>query len=200
MLWTELNYDHQNDEISRRGWTDTARNALADDPVLFATGGIGKAFQVIYARLNSDRLLLTAERPVISKLLEDHPYTLFVFSNQEQTDWHFVNVKYDETEDPKRRRLFRRITISPHEKLRTASERIAMLDLASIGPDLEELSPLAIQDGHDKAFNVEAVTKQFFEDYKSVFHDLQDDLAGQTADRRWAHDYALQFLNRCMFL
>ena len=200
LFWAELNYDRQNDGLSRGNWTETAKNALADDPVLFATGGTGEAFQVIYARLNSDRLLLTAERPVISKLLEDHPYTLFVFSNQEQTDWHFVNVKYDETEDPKKRRLFRRITISPHEKLRTASERIAMLDLASIGPDLEELSPLAIQDGHDKAFNVEAVTKQFFEDYKSVFHDLQDDLAGQTADHRWAHDYALQFLNRCMFL
>ena len=65
----------------------------------FATGGTDNAFEVIYARLNSDRLLLTAERPVISKLLEDHPYTLFVFSNQEQTDWHFVNVKYD-TDDP----------------------------------------------------------------------------------------------------
>ena len=200
LFWTELNYDRQNDGLSRGNWTETAKNALADDPVLFATGGPGDDFHVIYARLNSDRLLLTAERPVISKLLEDHPYTLFVFSNREQTDWHFVNVKYDETEDPKRRRLFRRITISPHEKLRTASERIAMLDLASIGPDLEELSPLAIQDGHDKAFNVEAVTKQFFEDYKSVFHDLQDDLADQTADHRWAHDYALQFLNRCMFL
>ena len=56
-------------------------------------------FHVIYARLNADRLLLTAERPVISRLLQDHPYTLFVFSNQEQTDWHFVNVKYD-TDDP----------------------------------------------------------------------------------------------------
>ena len=75
-----------------------------------------------------------------------------------------------------------------------------MLDLASINPDLEELSLLAIQTGHEEAFNVEAVTKQFFEDYQSVFHDLQDDLTRQTADRRWAHDYALQFLNRCMFL
>ena len=75
-----------------------------------------------------------------------------------------------------------------------------MLDLEFINPNLEELSPLAIQGGHDKAFNVEAVTKQFFEDYKSVFHDLQDDLTSQTADHRWAHDYALQFLNRCMFL
>ena len=62
------------------------------------------------------------------------------------------------------------------------------------------MSPLTIQQRHEAAFNVEAVTKQFFENYQSVFHDLQDDLTGQTADRRWAHDYALQFLNRCMFL
>ena len=200
LFWTELNYDRQNEGISYQNWTDTSKNALAEDPVLFATGGIGAAFQVIYARLNSDRLLLTAERPVISKLLEDHPYALFVFSNREQTDWHFVNVKYD-TGDAERRRLFRRITISPYEKLRTASERIAMLDLESINsPNLEELSPLAIQKCHEEAFNVEAVTKQFFEEYKSVFHDLQEDLTGQTEDHRWAHDYALQFLNRCMFL
>ena len=137
------------------------RRAAADD-----------AFHVIYARLNADRLLLTAERPVISRLLQDHPYTLFVFSNREQTDWHFVNVKYDTDDAMRDARLFRRITISPHEKLRTASERIAMLDLAAIdAPDSEALSPLAIQTGHEKAFDVEAVTEEFFEDYKSVFHD-----------------------------
>ena len=199
LFWTELNYDRQNEGIPRGDWTDTARNALADDPVLFATGGPEEDFHVIYARLNSDRLLLTLERPVISRLLQNHPYTLFIFSNREQTDWHFVNVKYD-TDDANRRRLFRRITISPYEKLRTASERIAMLDLEFIDPNLEELSPLAIQTGHEKAFDVEAVTEQFFEDYQSVFYDLQADLADQTEDRRWAHDYALQFLNRCMFL
>ena len=199
LFWTELNYDHKNDGIPRGDWTETAKNALAEDPVLFATGGIDDAFHVIYARLTSDRLLLTAERPVISKLLQDHPYTLFIFSNREQTDWHFVNVKYD-TADSEKRRLFRRITISPYEKLRTASERIAMLDLAAISPDMEGLSPLAIQTCHEEAFDVEAVTKQFFEDYQSVFHDLQDDLTNQTTNRRWAHDYALQFLNRCMFL
>ena len=200
LFWTELNYDRQNDRLSRGDWTDTAKNALAEDPVLFATGGIDNAFHVIYARLNADRLLLTAERPVISRLLQDHPYTLFVFSNRDQTDWHFVNVKYD-TEDAKKRRLFRRITISPHEKLRTASERIGMLDLESINvPDPEALSPLDIQARHEAAFNVEAVTEEFFKDYQSVFHTLQDDLTNQTGDRRWAHDYALQFLNRCMFL
>ncbi len=200
LFWTELNYDRKNEGISYQNWTDTAKNALAEEPTLLATGGIDDAFHVIYARLNADRLLLTAERPVISKLLQDHPYTLFVFSNREQTDWHFVNVKYD-TEDSKKRRLFRRITISPYEKLRTASERIAMLDLASIDtPDLEALSPLDIQTRHEDAFDVEAVTKRFFEDYKAVFQTLQEDLASQIRDDRWAHDYALQFLNRCMFL
>ena len=200
LFWTELNYDRYNDGIPRGDWTDTAKNALAEDPVLFATGGTDDAFHIIYARLNSDRLLLTAERPVIARLLQDHPYTLFVFSNQEQTDWHFVNVKYD-TEDAKKRRLFRRITISPHEKLRTASERIAMLDLESIDvPDPEALSPLDIQTRHEAAFDVEAVTEEFFKDYQSVFYDLQADLTNQTENRRWAHDYALQFLNRCMFL
>ena len=45
-----------------------------------------------------------------------------------------------------------------------------MLDLASISSDIdEELSPLAIQTGHEKAFDVEAVTKQFFEDYQIRF-------------------------------
>ena len=129
LFWTELNYDRRNHGIPRGDWGDTARNALVEDPLLFATAGIDDAFHVIYARLNADRLLLTLERPVISRLLQGHPYTLFVFSNREQTDWHFVNVKYD-TEDSKKRRLFRRITIGPHEKLRTASERITMLDLA----------------------------------------------------------------------
>ena len=199
LLWSELNYDRQTDPISRRDWTDTARNALANDPILLASGGTDAAFQVIYSHLNSDRLLLTAERPIISRLLGDHPYALFIFSNNEQSHWHFVNVKYD-THDPKKRRLFRRITISPYEKVRTASERIAMLDLESISPLLETIPPLEIQTRHEEAFDVEAVTKRFFEDYKSVFHILQDDLAVQTKDRWWAHDFALQFLNRCMFL
>ncbi len=194
LFWTELNYDHRNIPLSYQGG-----DALANDPILLATGGTDGAFHIIYTHLNSDRLLLTTERPIISRLLGDHPYALFIFSNNEQSHWHFVNVKYD-TDDPKKRRLFRRITISPYEKLRTASERIAMLDLARISPLLATIPPLEIQTSHEKSFDVEAVTNQFFKDYKSVFQNLQHDLAAQTEDRRWAHDFALQFLNRCMFL
>ena len=67
--------------------------------------------------------------------------------------------------------------------------------------DAESLdSPLEIQSRHDKAFDVEAVANEFFKGYQSVFQRLQDDLTNRTNDQQWAHDYALQFLNRCMFL
>jgi hypothetical protein len=121
LLWTELNYDRANRPLSRKGWTEGAASALAEDPVLFATGG--DQFHVIHARLNSDKLLMGMERPVVSRLLQDHPYAMFVFSNARQDRWHFLNVKYDD--DVQRRRMFRRITIGPEERLRTASERIA---------------------------------------------------------------------------
>jgi hypothetical protein len=52
LFWTELNYDRASSPISRRGWGEQASSALADDPVLFATGG--KDFHVIHARLKSE--------------------------------------------------------------------------------------------------------------------------------------------------
>lgn len=197
-LTSELNYNLVNKALSRRGWTDAAHNALADDPLLLATGGDDNEFKIIYAQLNSDTLLRGAERPVVTTLLQNHPYSLFVFSNRLQDRWHFVNVKHDEKRD--KRRLFRRITIGEDERLRTASERIAMLDLEDINQTLFGIAPLEIQKRHDDAFNVETVTKQFFNEYKAIYGILQDDLSLQTKDKRWAHDYALQFLNRCMFI
>ncbi len=194
LFWTELNYQRVNQPLSRRGWSETAGNALAEDPLLFAAGGEDNAFKIIYARLNSDKLLLGLERPVVSTLLRNHPYALFVVSNSAQQQWHFINVRADK--DLEKRRLFRRITIGKDERLRTAAERLEMLDLAG----LTDLSPLSIQQRHDDAFDVEAVTRLFFDEYRGVFQMLWDDLRRQSKDRSWGHDYALQFLNRSMFL
>jgi hypothetical protein len=198
LFWTELNYERVNQPLARRGWSDAAANALAENPLLFAAGGAHQDFHVLYARLDSDKLLLGSERPVIATLLNEHPYALFVFSNATQDHWHFVNVKYDS--DVTRRKIFRRIVIGPHERLRTAAERIAMLDLAAMSKPMFGLDALAIQTAHDDAFDVEAVTEQFFGHYQVVFEQLQNDLRKQTRDAEWAHAYALQFLNRLMFL
>lgn len=48
--------------------------------------------------------------------------------------------------------------------LRTASERINLLDLGSMTGELFGLSPLVIQNRHDEAFNVESVTKAFYKE------------------------------------
>ena len=93
LFWSELNYQRVNQPLSRRGWTELASKALADDPVLFAGGGEDDAFHVIYCRLTSDALARGCERPVVTQLLREHPYALFVFSNHGQTDWHFLNGK-----------------------------------------------------------------------------------------------------------
>ena len=205
LFWTELNYDHANTPISCRDWPDRSRNALAEDPIILAhhPSQFG-SFDVIYARLAREQrgrdfpLSLTAERLAVNQLLKNHPYALFLFSDLDEEHWHLVNVRYDE--EAARRRVFRRISVGPHERLRTASQRVAMLDLASLSPDLLGLSPIAIQQRHDEAFDVEAVTDEFFKGYRYVFDRLQEDLCCQMADANWAHDFALQLLNRLMFL
>ncbi|RLA87593.1 MAG: hypothetical protein DRG58_10350 [Deltaproteobacteria bacterium] len=201
LFWSELNYDQINQPLSRRGWPDGAATALAEDPLLLAGH---EDFGIIYGRLRS-RLLITPERAVVNRLLRDHPYALFIFCNDSQTEWHLVNVKLvadrdeEKNRDTVRRRLFRRIKIGPEERLRTAAERITLLDLDSIAETFG-VSPLAIQQRHDEAFDVEAVTDIFFRNYQAIFNILEADLRRQTGDPSWAHDYALQFLNRIMFL
>jgi hypothetical protein len=86
-----------------------------------------------------------------------------------------------------------------------------MLDVAKIESWATKPSPLAIQQRHDEAFDVEAVTKAFFDDYRNLFANVQTLLQKQTNDAQWAavhevtaerseHDYSLQLLNRLMFL
>ena len=197
LFWSELNYQRVNQPLSRRDWTPATATALAEDPILFATGGQDDAFHVIYARLANNQLLLGQERPVVSRLLRDHPYALFVCSNTTQDRWHFINVKYDTETD--KRRLFRRITISPEERLRTAAERLSLIDLDSISPDLSRLTPLAIQHKHDEAFDVEKVTEKFFKAYKEVFESVEEYISG-IAGAEAKRLYAQRLFNRLMFI
>jgi len=200
LFWTELNYNRVNQPVARGRWAKAAREALADDPILFAEHA---GLHVFYGRLHSSgRLHLSDERAVVTQLLRDHPYALFVFSDAEQRHWHFVNVKYDPVAEQirERRRLFRRISVGPDERLRTAAERIEMLNTESTGELFADLSALALQHRHDEAFDVEKVTREFYSRYEKVFKALRDHLRAQLDDSAWAHDSALQFLSRVMFV
>jgi hypothetical protein len=172
LFWEELNYERENTPLSMRGWPESARDALVDDPVLFASGGEDNAFHVVYCRLASAGLQRNLERPIVNQLIREHPYCLFVFSDKTQSAWHFLNVKYDEKTE--KRRLFRRITVRADGGLRTAAERLQMIDLASMGKDLFGIPTLEIQKRHDDAFDVESVTKAFYKELANWYFWARD--------------------------
>lgn len=183
--------------FSTSNWTDSARESLAEAPSKLFRAGAGNEFGVAYCQLRGSRLLVGQERRIISQLQSKNNFSrgLFIFSNNDRDRWHFVNVRQEADEE--RRSLQRRITVGPEERHRTASERIVKLKLDASDT---RLSALEIQNRHNEAFDVEQVTKKFFGDYTAVYFALQDDLTEQTGDRRWAHDYSLQLVNRMMFL
>lgn len=157
-----------------------------------ASGGIDNKFHIIYTHLKLEHLSKQREREVIECLLKNHPYALFVFSNQSHSRWHFLNVKYDNT--PEKRKLFRRITVG-EEQLRTATEQISLLDLEFISSD----SPLAIQQCHDEAFNVEVVTQKFFRQYRQIFEQVEREIKGIEEDE-CRRIFTQKLFNRLMFI
>ena len=197
-LLANLNYDPLNEAVSRSDWPDGAKAALAQDPRLY--GRAAGEFYVIYAQLAADKLKLTDERAVIPQLLKHYPYALFVFSDKSQTNFHFVNVKWENTQ---KRRLYRRITVGPQERLRTAVERISMLDIQQIPAGLFGVKAQEIQDRHDLAFDVAKVTKDFYEEYKRVFEIMRDAIKGFGAsdeEQERRHLFTQRLFNRLMFL
>lgn len=197
LFWSELNYERANRPLSRRGWPDKTTAALFEDPLLFATGGNDNGFHVIYLRLSSDQLSLADERSIVTQLLKDHLDSLFIFSNRSLDKWHFLNIKSDEKNIS--RLLFRRITVGREEQLRTASERLAMLNLADIDPTLSNISVLKILSRHEQAFDVEAVTKKFFEQYHVVFERVEQLIQGFTEHER-KRLFTQRLFNRLMFI
>lgn len=191
LFWSELNYDRADETLSRSNWPESTARLLTENPVLLATG-YGD-FPIIYSRLASDQLSTGSERLVVTQLMNKYLDGLFIFSDQSQRVWHFVNVK-DDNKNAKRR-LFRRITVGPEERLRTAAERLAMLDLAPIHPE----SRLEVVAQHDKAFDVEAVTRKFFEQYRLIFERVERLIQGFTEPEQ-KRLFTQRLFNRLMFI
>ncbi|MFM6446040.1 MAG: Eco57I restriction-modification methylase domain-containing protein [Microcystis panniformis] len=117
-----------------------------------------------------------------------------MFSNFHQERWHFINVKYDVKQE--KRQVLRRITVGPGEQLRTATERLSLLDLANISSE----SPLGIQERHDEAFDVEKVTKKFFEQYRSVFEKVEQLITKTLPNADQRRLFTQKLFNRLMFI
>jgi type I restriction-modification system DNA methylase subunit len=202
LFYNHLKYDRVGTTISARTLPESVRaNLKGSELLLLAQGGIRKEFNVIYTRLNSQQIRKQEQRGIIDALLTIHPYSLFVFSNQDQDDWHFINAKYDDKTT--QRRLLRRMVVNQREQLRTAIEQISELDLQFIGDSygkgITELEPLEIQTQHDKAFDVEKVTDKFFDEYKLVFNSVEGSIEG-IKDAEQKRLFTQKLFNRLMFI
>jgi type I restriction-modification system DNA methylase subunit len=202
LFYDRLHYDRVSETISTRRFSDSVRASLKDsEPLLLANGGVGGQFKVIYTRLSSQQIYKQEQRGIIEALLGIHPHSLFVFSNQAQDDWHFINAKHDEQNT--QRRLLRRIVVNQREQLRTAIEQIGELDLQAIGQGCEkktiELEPLEIQIQHDEAFDVEKVTDRFFKQYKEIFESVEGSIEGIPNEEQ-KHMFTQKLFNRLMFI
>jgi len=90
---------------------------------------------------------------------------------------------------------------------RTTIERLAQMAFSLNELEAGEPPVTAVVDKLNEAFSVEAVTQQFFADYQCIFEDLRQRLLDALPPQQrsveakaWAHNYALQLLNRLMFL
>jgi type I restriction-modification system DNA methylase subunit len=201
LFWTELNYEQINQELPTREWPESLQNIPANLPLLFATAGEGNGFHIIYCQLKKDNLSLMDERQLVLKLIGNHPYSLFIFSDLIQTNWHFVNVKYRGGIKKAAHHVLRRISIGPGNRLRTAVERISMLDINTLPTTLYGIPVAEIQRYHDEAFDVEAVTRQFFTRYREIFQSVEASLPLTkeiTPEKR--RMFTQRFFNRLMFL
>ena len=202
LFYDRLHYDRVSEPISTRRFPPSVQAILKNsEPLLLANGGVGGQFKVIYTRLSSQQIYKQEQRGIIESLLGIHPHSLFVFSNQAQDDWHFINAKYEEQNT--QRRLLRRIVVNQREQLRTAIEQIGELDLQAIARGCEkkasDLEPLDIQGIHDKAFDVERVTDKFFIKYKEVFESVEGSIEG-IKDTEQKRLFTQKLFNRLMFI
>lgn len=141
--------------------------------------------------LRSEHEIRKFERQILVKLeSSERRRNLFIFSDSKGRYWDFVCP-----DEHGKRLVLRRFTLRPdnRDKLRTPAEQLALLRVGDgeedkIGKKLEA------------AFSVEAVSAKFFQEFKDVFHLVENSLKKQSTDIERLHRFTHQLLNRLMFL
>jgi adenine-specific DNA-methyltransferase len=158
-----LHYEFADDYLPTPNWPDGLKQFLAPGtaPRMVADQN---GFRIIYLQLADSYLRKGHERLLIQRLIKDDPALrgLVVVSDVAQKQWNLVNVKFSrdgEAGKKSDRMLLRRMRVGPGQPVRTAVERLIEVDVEILGEDKDAA---AIQDAHDKAFDVEAITRQFF--------------------------------------
>ncbi len=159
-------------------------------------------FMAVLVTLKDERLLIRDQRPILERILRDHPGRSFLFcvTGADGSAWHLVNTPMLQDEGRKGRRVFRRFRLeSQDQPMRTIVERLSLVKAA----DVARLSGSEIQVLFDRAFDVQALGEQFFRDFKKHFEALRASIAGfgdSGEEQEARHLFTQQLCNRLLFL
>ncbi|MGB9700488.1 MAG: Eco57I restriction-modification methylase domain-containing protein, partial [Thermodesulfobacteriota bacterium] len=175
---------------------DLPESALKIIKELFIISDYNQQFQIYFGKTTSMRR--SDFRNVLESFYRRYPQinSLFIFTE----NWEeiaFVSPERVATEPKKVKLLLRILLIDPQNVYHTDIE---VLNNISLSPD--EQKPEIIWKKHSEAFNVERVTKEFFEAYKSALKFIKEDvlIPQQKASYQEVHSFAQQLLSRIMFL
>ena len=153
-------------------------------------------FQIYFGKTSSMRR--TDFRNILEPFYRRYPQvnSLFIFT-ENWDEIAFVSPERVAVEPKKVKLLLRILLIDPQNVYHTDIE---VLNSISILP--EEQKPEIIWQKHSEAFNVERVTREFFEVYKSALKFIKEDilLPQRKASSQEVHSFAQQLLSRIMFL
>ncbi len=152
-----LSYDLTDELLPWRDWPKDLSERLSDAPQVFA---YAKGFKIVYLHQSGEQLSKGTTRTVISRILRDNAnvfYGLFVVSNKDTSTWELVNARL--VDGKANRLILRRILVGTGHGARIATERLQLVDLDGH----EKLSAQEIQTLHDSAFDVEGISKEFYQ-------------------------------------
>jgi len=151
-------------------------------------------FKVIFCIIDS--LLKGIEREAVKSISRQYPENIIIFTNKENNEAHFINTKYIGKDKERKARGFRRITVGKTDRLRTAAER-----LSNIYAD-DGISTLTLTSKCEDAFDVEAVSKEFYREFVEKYKELRDVIKNNNTllKNRIADELTQEIMNRLLFL
>ncbi len=186
----ELNYSPSEGSLS-----NTLSDKFKQETELIEIIAKQDEFKIIYCQLN--RLFKGSERTIVEQISRIHPHNLVIFSNG-SNEYHFTNIKSISEEKRSieyKIKPFRRIIIGPYERLRTAVERLNFLLVDSSDTALQ------VHNKCDLAFDVEAVTREFYKDFVLYYKEFRDILQKKNKLKQPdADDFTQTIFNRFFFL
>ena len=144
-------------------------------------------------------MLKTCQRQAVEALRTRYPFALFIFVDSSLDNWHWV---FSKPAPGVGKRALRRMEIGNDPRLHTIVERLELLKNKLSGCDNQgAIAALA-----EQAFDVEAISKDFFIKYREQYKKFKTRIVADNQGKPWIADdnkisrYVQLLLGRIMFL